>query len=173
MVYSRYLFGCAEENLKILCQCKQSTNRDLNPWPPESDAAVLPTWWHSMPFTWFQQSIQRRWNEDGNSRDSHNFTLMECERRSNGLSLVRVRIATGRRRADPHVVTNGSRGTWKCDIYMNGCLRNSIIITQSHALVCEYRQSRVQLCVREVVPCVCDVTVGDGVQLWHDICVQT
>ena len=36
----------------------------------------------------------------------------------------------------------------------------------SHALVYEYRQSlcwpRVQLCVREVVRCACDVTMGVG-----------
>jgi hypothetical protein len=48
---------------------------------------------------------------------------------------------------------------------------------QSHALVYEYRQSlllpRVQLWVREVVPRVSDVTVDDGVQLWHNVCVQT
>jgi hypothetical protein len=47
---------------------------------------------------------------------------------------------------------------------------------QTHALVYEYRQSlffpRVQLCVREVVRCVRDVTVVDSVQLWHSICVQ-
>jgi hypothetical protein len=48
---------------------------------------------------------------------------------------------------------------------------------QSHALFYEYRQSlflpSVQLCVRQVVRCVCDVTAVDDVQLWHNICVQT
>ena len=60
---------------------------------------------------------------------------------------------------------------------MDGCLHNSMTTMQSHCLAYEYRQSlfllRVQLCVREVVPCVCDVTLVDGVQLWRDVWVQT
>ena len=91
---------------------------------------------------------------------------------SNGLSSERVRIPTGRRGTDPHVVMDGSRGSWKYNTYVDGCLHNSIIIMQSHALVYEYRQSpvlpRMQLCVREFVRCVLD-----GVPVWHNIGVQT
>jgi len=72
---------------------------------------------------------------------------------SNGLCSERVRIPTGRQRTDPHIETNGSRGTWKYNIYVDGCLRNNIVIMQSHTLVNEHRHSlflpRVQLCVRE------------------------
>jgi hypothetical protein len=47
---SWHLSGCAAENHEIVCRKKQCMDRDLNPWLPQSGAAVVLKWWHSVSF---------------------------------------------------------------------------------------------------------------------------
>ena len=47
---SCHLSGCAAENHEIVCRNKQSMDQDVNPWLPQSGAAVILKWRHSVSF---------------------------------------------------------------------------------------------------------------------------
>jgi len=73
------------------------------------------------------RDFSSRFSDVETKKEAHATAINSLRRNVYGLNSSGAgRIPTGRRRAYRQAVTNGSRGTWKYNIYMDGCLHSSI-----------------------------------------------